>query len=277
MFKNRKTMKEWFNDTFFTFQTKPSVFIMNEQPIYETKNDDDDDTNNDDEFKKEIDTNKVKEFTNLEKLEYHRSNFYMCKKRNLFSRSSKRSFCAALTPGSEYFISKIGKTILKNLIKIKLRNLIVQNKSKIVQAEEHKRKNSKETLRTWMFGDIQHRILKKSINNFYVRTSLRGQTIGDRSKKYNIPRSTKDTVVFPAALYLNNKDMEDLTDFEDTLIQTIIHPSLSPHSDQNIQPPVTPVENTVVSHVEPPKSLSLESPSIPSESNSPSHTLTPHS
>jgi hypothetical protein len=254
LFQNRKTLKQRFNDTFFPFQSNPTGFIMTEYYIRDDKNDE--------EFREDEKIKDPSQLSKFQLFDLDRSNFYMCKKSNRFIRSSKKGPCAYLTPGSEYVISKMGKAHLIYFIKMKAADFMIKNQRKIVKEEEHKRKNHKGTMKARILGDLRTRMLKKAINSLYIRTSHKGQTIGDRSNKFNIPISTKDTVVVPAAKYLNSQDLKEIKEFQDFIFQKIIHQSLKQDTHENIDPSVTPVEN-----IQPPESLPLKSNMSPSQAH----------
>lgn len=116
------------------------------------------------------------------------ANFLSCKKSNVLKRFTRSGTCRRLdsSRGLEYKLLDNAKNGLLQRIESKLRVMIGQEK------EVNKKEDA---------------IIKKAINDFYVRTSSGAQSIGDKSLPGNIPKSTKVSVVFPASAYLK-QDMD---------------------------------------------------------------------
>jgi hypothetical protein len=116
------------------------------------------------------------------------TDFYNCKKKNvfgMFNRYTKRGSCTALSP-NEYRLTADNKTIIEEKIKEKVQ----------------------ETLRN------RRKLVEKVIEDFYVRTSKNGQTIEqvtEENGKKVIPKDTKDSVVFPAKDYFDERDLDHIS------------------------------------------------------------------
>jgi hypothetical protein len=168
--------------------------------------------------------------------EMYLSNFVKCKKSNIFTRKLKWGSCRELSHNLYYRLPGQGKELLKDMIVDTINPKTVD----------------------WMeLNKPLDQLVKKEIKDFYVRTTNDPyQYIGNKTLPNNIPKDTKDSVVFPAALYLDTNDIENITTRVDRRL-----PILFTDQQTNLKSFLEEDENNDTTAAEP-KSLGLSTQEI---------------
>jgi hypothetical protein len=135
--------------------------------------------------------------------------FYSCKKSDRETRRLRRGICGTFTDahGFEYDPSAY---ILTATLKSKL---ITKIKARLLERLIKRKQKYPETINRLFdyFRNENVSIVKKAVDDFYVRTQPTKQTLIDKKENKNkIPISNSTSVVFPAKFYLTDYDMKDL-------------------------------------------------------------------